>query len=138
MEKKRMNKPVQSGEANIAVKVIFFFVGWLCVILGLIGAFVPILPTTPFLILAAFLFSKSSPRLHLWLTSMPYFGSAIIDWESNKVIRPRAKIFATIGILLTFSLSAYFAPVAKVVKIILLIIGASILLFVLTRKSKID
>ncbi len=120
MEKTPQNNGPSKDEANIALKAIYLFIGWISVLLGLVGVFVPILPTTPFLILAAFLFSKSSPRLHLWLTSMPYFGSAIIDWESNKVIRPRAKKFATVGILLTFGLSAYFAPVTKVIKIIVL------------------
>ena len=71
-----------------------FVLAWISFLLGFIGAFLPILPTTPFMILAAYLFSKSSPRMHSWLTSLPYFGNAIIDWENNRVIRPRAKITA--------------------------------------------
>ena len=77
--------------AKYAFRLILFILGWVSVLLGLIGALLPVIPTTPFIILAAYLFSKSSPRVHSWLTSLPYFGDAIIDWETNRVIRPRAK-----------------------------------------------
>ena len=90
---------------KFAYKTLLFVLGWLCVLLGLIGALLPIVPTTPFLILAAYLFSKSSPKVHSWLTSLPYFGSAIIDWEQNKVIRPKAKVMSVFVIILIFGMS---------------------------------
>lgn len=111
--------------------------GYFCIVLGIIGAFLPIIPTTPFLIMAAYLFSKSSPRLHLWLTSMPYFGNAIIEWERHGVIRPRVKITAVSLIILTFSFSLIFVDVAKWIKIILVIIAISTSIFIITRKSKV-
>jgi len=110
-------------------------IGLISFALGVIGAFLPILPTTPFMLLAAFCFSKSSKRLHSWLTSLPYFGSAIIEWENNKVIRPRAKILAISLIWLSIGSTIIWASVAVELKIFLGFVGISVSLFILTRKS---
>jgi uncharacterized membrane protein YbaN (DUF454 family) len=118
------------------VKWILFVLGWVSFILGVIGAFLPVLPTTPFLILSAFLFSKSSPRFHAWLLSLPYAGEAIKDWDERKVINPRAKILCTAMILFSASMIWIKAPVILAIKIILNIILFSVNVFVLTRKSR--
>lgn len=120
---------------KFAYKTTLFLAGWLFVLLGVIGAVLPILPTTPFLLLAAYCFSKSSPRVHSWLTGLPYFGDAIIDWERNRVIRPRAKILATIMIVLIFTASLIFAKVHYGLKIMLVCIASACLTFIWTRKS---
>ena len=121
--------------AKFALKTILFILGWVSIILGVIGALLPVLPTTPFLILAAYFFSKSSPKVHSWLTSLPYFGDAIIDWEQNRVIRPKAKWMATFVILVIFSSSIIFTSIHQGLKIMLVVIGSSCLLFIWTRRS---
>lgn len=80
--------------------------GLISVGLGFAGVVLPILPTTPFLILAAFAFSKSSPRLRHWLVTHPVFGGPIRDWEDKGAIRPRYKILActAMGLVLGISL----------------------------------
>lgn len=75
--------------------------GFLSLIIGIIGIFVPLLPTTPFLILTAFLFNQSSPRFHAWLLNHKYLGPPIVDWQKNRVIRPQAKWFATLVMALS-------------------------------------
>jgi len=117
-------------------KTLLFICGWLSVILGFIGAFLPILPTTPFLILAAYLFSKSSPKYHKWLTSLPYCGDAIIDWEQNKVIKPRAKIWAVSLIILLKGSVIVLTSLHWGLKLMLVVIGVSVVTFILTRKSR--
>ena len=117
------------------LKPFLFVIGCISLILGAIGAFLPILPTTPFILLAAVCFSKSSKRMHSWLTSLPYFGSAILDWEKNKVIRPRAKIMAVAMIWISIGLTISFAKIHIGLKIMLGVIAVSTTIFILTRKS---
>ena len=78
------------------MKRMFFLIsGWLSLSLGVIGIFVPVLPTTCFVLLAAYCFSRSSERLYFRLRAHKLFGPLIVDWEDNHVIRLKAKIMAT-------------------------------------------
>lgn len=120
---------------KFAYKTTLFILGWVSVILGVIGALLPIVPTTPFLILAAYFFSKSSPRVHSWLTSLPYFGDAIIDWEQNRVIRPKAKALAVFVIVVVFSASIILTQLHIGLKIMLVCIAGACITFIVTRKS---
>jgi len=74
-----------------------FFIG-----LGSVGAVLPLLPTTPFLLLATMCASRSSPALHAWLYSHPRFGPLLRDWRDHRAIRPRAKITALILVALSW------------------------------------
>jgi uncharacterized protein len=118
------------------VKWLLFFGAWMSFALGVIGAFLPILPTTPFLILSAFLFSRSSPRFYTWLLQLPYAGAAIKDWDERKVINTRAKILCTTMIAFSLSMIWIKAPVHIYLKLFLTILLLSVNLFVLTRKSR--
>ncbi|HSH42626.1 MAG TPA: YbaN family protein [Arenicellales bacterium] len=69
-----------------------------CLVLGAAGAVLPLLPTTPFLLLAAFCFARSSQRLHDWLVSHPTLGPPIADWHRERAIRRPAKILATLSV----------------------------------------
>ena len=87
------------------MKFLWLIGGWLCVGLGAIGIVLPLLPTTPFLLLAAFCFARGSARLHRWLTSHPKFGPPIKDWNTHGAIKQRTKIYAlgTMGAVVLFS-----------------------------------
>ena len=69
--------------------------GWGFLALGLVGVVLPVLPTTPFVLLAAWCFSRSSERLHRWLLEHRTFGPLVRDWEAHGVIRLRAKLLAS-------------------------------------------
>jgi uncharacterized membrane protein YbaN (DUF454 family) len=73
--------------------------------LGLLGVVLPVLPTTPFLLLAAGCFARSSPRLHHWLLTHPVFGRPIRNWEENGAISRRAKRLAVGSMAAVFALS---------------------------------
>ncbi len=120
------------------MKLLWLVLAWLCFGLGFIGAFIPVLPTTPFLILSAFLFSKSSPRLHAWILSLPIAGPGIRDWKHNRVIRPRAKILASSMLLLSLTVIWLSEKILFEVKCLVSAILVSVLLFVITRKNKPD
>lgn len=118
------------------MKHFYFALAWVSFVLGLIGAFLPVLPTTPFLILSAFLFSKSSPRFHVWLLSLPVAGDGIRDWNENKIIRPRAKVLCAVMMAMSLGAMWTFAHVHIMLKITITLLLSSVGLFVFTRKSK--
>ena len=89
------------------LRKVYIFVGGVSLILGGIGVFLPLLPTTPFVLLAAFCFSKGSDRLYTWLMSDPRFSTMVLDWNDQRVIRPRAKAWASVMILVTLVIMAY-------------------------------
>ena len=89
----------------------FFFVGgWLSLALGAIGAFLPLLPTVPFVILAAFCFARSSPRLEAWLLTHPQFGHHIVAWREKGAISRKGKIAASVAFAFSIVLAAIFSP----------------------------
>ena len=108
--------------------------GLLCVALAMIGVVLPLLPTVPFLLLAAFFFARSSSRLHDWLLNHQTFGPLITDWQSSGVIRPSAKRAATVSIAAVFGLSALI-PVPTYVLIIQSIVLSGVMLFIWTRPN---
>jgi hypothetical protein len=79
--------------------------GWLSVILGLIGVLLPLLPTTPFMILALGCFAKSSPRFHAMLLNNKWFGPPLKQWEGSHTINHQTKLRAMMLIIITFSAS---------------------------------
>jgi len=88
-----------------SLKYIVAALGWLCVILGVIGIFLPLLPTTPFLLLAAWLFTHSSERFHRWLCEHPKLGPVISIWKNgegiDRTIRTRVLVCMWAGMLLS-------------------------------------
>jgi len=79
--------------------------GWCFVALGAVGIVLPVLPTTPFLIVALALFSKSSPRFHQMLLDNPWAGPTLREWEQSKTIARQTKIKAIILVVLAFTIS---------------------------------
>ena len=79
--------------------------GWLAFATGIVGIVLPLLPTTPFMLLAAALFARSSPRFHRWLLAHPWFGPPIHDWQQYRGIRRHARRRAIVFILLSFSVA---------------------------------
>jgi uncharacterized membrane protein YbaN (DUF454 family) len=103
-----MRRPIKRGSA---VKRWFLMaLGWLAFATGIVGIVLPLLPTTPFMLLAAALFARSSPRFHRWLLTHRWFGPPIVDWQQYRGIRRHARRRAIIFILLTFSVSLAVVP----------------------------
>lgn len=78
------------------MKILFFGLGLTALVLGVLGIFLPILPTTPFILLSAFCFAQSSERFYHWLTQHRYFGPMIADWQHYRRVPKKAKYAASI------------------------------------------
>ena len=111
-------------------KGLLIIVGWLAVILAALGVILPILPTTPFLLLAAWCFSHSSPRFYQWLLYRSWFGGYIRYWQTYRGLPKGAKPKAIIMILITFSLSLWAVSIWWV-RLILLVILCWLLIFMI-------
>lgn len=126
-------KPVPSFNKT-TLKYTHLALGWICVGLGLIGAVLPLLPTTVFFILAAFFFTKGSPRLRHWMITHPKLGPPIQNWEETGSIAPRIKLIALAMMGLTLAMSVAFALPVKVILIQSLCMSAAAL-YILTRPN---
>lgn len=119
------------------MNLILVLLGLLSFAIGMIGVFLPILPTVPFMILAAYLFSKSSPRLYEWITNLPKIGPAIHEWNTQRVIRKRSKIIACIMIACGMGYPILFKPgVAIVARALMAAVALTLIGFISTRKSE--
>ncbi|NUO85352.1 MAG: YbaN family protein [Cupriavidus sp.] len=81
--------------------------GGLCLLLGVVGIFLPVLPTTPFVLLAAACFARGSQRFHEWLLGHPRFGPLVSDWQRHRSIPFKAKCLALSMMWLSMGTTAW-------------------------------
>jgi len=112
--------------------------GWICVGLGAIGAAVPIMPTVPFLLMAAFCFERGSPELHRRLLEHKTFGPPLRAWRNERVIGVRAKVFSVASISASVTYVLIFRDVPVSVKAVLTAICLGVVIFILCQKSRSD
>ena len=105
MRRSSSNTPITTKRAPRIPRWIWTSAGLLALALGTLGIVLPILPTTPFALLAAVCFAKGSPRLHQWLITHPWFATGIENWQKHGVIATRAKWMACSAMLAVFALS---------------------------------
>lgn len=116
------------------MRSIWFLCGGVSLGIGIIGIFLPLLPTVPLLLLAAFCFGKSSPKVHHWLITHKTFGPPIEDWQRSGAIRMPAKRAATIAIVLAFSLSVWMQLPWHLLAIQAAVLSC-VMIFIWTRPS---
>lgn len=99
------------------MRAVWAALGFLALGLGVMGIALPLLPTVPFLLLAAWCFARSSERLHLWLMRHPRLGPPIRDWKARGAISRRAKIAASVSMLAVWLVSVGLALPVTVIAI---------------------
>jgi uncharacterized protein len=97
-------------QRNPLIRYALLAIGWLSVTLGVIGIFLPVLPTTPFLLLAAACFMRSSKRFYLWLVNHRQLGPWIVDYLEGQGIPLKGKVYAISLMWLSIGLSCYLVP----------------------------
>ncbi|MCQ8212219.1 YbaN family protein [Cetobacterium somerae] len=100
----------------------FTFLGFIFLALGIIGAFLPIVPTVPFILVAAYFFERGSDRFYEWLLNNKYFGEHLKDYRINKGITKKNKIIGIVSTIFGMTLGMFFMP---------FIIGKIFLFFIL-------
>lgn len=109
---------------------LFFLFGSLFFLLGFIGIFLPLLPTTPFMILSAGCFANSSRRFHQMLLNNRWFGEELRQWEKNKTMKRSTKIKGTVIIVLTFSITILILWNNSLHQVLLILLAVILLFFV--------
>jgi hypothetical protein len=120
------------------VRVALIAAGVLFVCLGVVGAFVPVLPTTPFLLLAAACFVRSSERMHRWLLGKCVFGEYLRRYRDGEGIPLASKIWTLALLWAALGISAFFAVPARLwwVRLCLLAVGLGVTIHILRIKTR--
>jgi uncharacterized protein len=119
-----MSQPTVSRKHRI-INGLFVVAGTIFLGLGSIGIVLPVLPTTPFLLLAAACYMRGSERMHRWLLNNRWFGSYIRNYREGKGISAKGKIFSISTLWITICLSAFLIDMAHV-QILLFIIAIAV------------
>ncbi len=116
------------------MRYLWFVLGLLSLAIGFAGIILPLVPTVPLMILAAFFFARSSERLHAWLIEHPTFGPHIMDWQSRGAISNKGKRIATLSITVVFlfSLILGLRPLILIIQAVTL---SAVLVFIWTRPN---
>jgi uncharacterized membrane protein YbaN (DUF454 family) len=94
-----------SPHLSLPVRAVLVVVGTTALVIGVIGIVVPVLPTTPFLLVAAACYARSSTRLYAWLLGQPSLGRIVAEWRRSRSLPPGVKARALLIVALTFAVS---------------------------------
>ncbi|OLU17344.1 MULTISPECIES: YbaN family protein [unclassified Pseudomonas] len=119
---------------NPLLRYCLLTIGWLSVALGVLGIFLPLLPTTPFLLLAAACFMRSSKRFYLWLVEHPQLGPWIRDYLAGEGIPRKAKIYAISLMWLSIGISCVLVPLIWA-RLFMLTSAVLVSLYILKQKT---
>ena len=120
------------------VKILLIATGTFLIILSIIGIFIPVLPTTPFLLLAAALYARSSKRFYNWLVNNRILGRYIKNYREGKGIPLKAKIIAISILWITIGYSAIFAMEILWVRILLVIIAIGVTVHIVRVRPRVE
>jgi len=131
----------QENSKAIKISIIrytYLVSGFLLVVIGIIGIFLPLLPTTIFLILASACFVKSSPKANEWLKNNKFLGLYLKNYQNKTGLTIKSKIFTIIFLWLSIGISAFYLTNEFHIRILLLAIGAGVsihIMFIKTQKT---
>jgi len=107
-----------------------FLLGGLSLICGVIGLVLPLVPTTPFLLLSSYCFVRSSPRAHRWLLNHRWFGGYLRDWELHRGVRWHVKLLAVLSIAILLGLNWFTGALSLPLRITMTLLAVCGLLVI--------
>jgi uncharacterized membrane protein YbaN (DUF454 family) len=116
-------------------KILFIAAGIVCLALGTIGAFLPVLPTVVFYLLAAAAFARSSERLYAWIMNHRFIGPLIRDYRRYRAVPARSKVIALVFLWLTIGSSAVFAVESWWLRALLALIAVGVTAHILSLRT---
>lgn len=138
-EQKACPDPDVKLKKNRVVRVLLIVAGTVSLVFAAIGLVLPLLPTTPFLLLAVACYCRSSERLYNWLINNRWFGEYIRNYREGRGIPLKTKISAVTILWVTISISALFLVPLLIVQVVLLVVAAAVSIHILrlpTYKKK--
>lgn len=120
---------------GLLVRRALIVLGWLMVALGIVGIFLPVIPTTPFLIVGAWAFSRSSRRFHDWLYGHPRLGPPLRAWNRHGVIPIPAKLLSVVGMWGSLVLVVLFVSDGWLLPVLHATVITMVTIYVLSRPS---
>lgn len=117
------------------MKVLLIILGSVSLALGVVGVFLPLLPTTPFLLLAAALYFRGSPRLYEWLIAHPHLGTYIRNFRENKAIPLRVKVVSVTLVWVTLLYCAIFIAYNIYMRLFFVLLAAGVTVHILHYKT---
>jgi len=136
MPRPEPTSPSVTEEGSPRVRLLYKVLGFAFVGLGVLGAFLPLLPTTPFLLVALWAFSRSSRRFHHWLYTHPRFGARLQEWHEHGIVPVKVKVSAISAMLVSLALMVFVAHAKWYVLVTsgaFMLVGAT---YVLSRPSR--
>lgn len=123
------------SKRNRVIKFVLVITGSLFVFMGIVGVFLPVLPTTPFLLLAVACYARSSEKLYHWLLNNKWLGTYIRNYREGKGIPLRAKVLALLMLWFSIGYSVLFLVPLLLVKGLLLLIAGGVTVHILSIKT---
>lgn len=120
---------------NPILRLLLLAVGWLSVVLGTLGIFLPVLPTTPFLLLAAACFIRTTPKFYDWLVQHPKLAKYLIYYLEGQGIPLKGKVYTLITLWTTILISAFILLDSQIVRIILPIIALLVSIYIMRQPT---
>ena len=120
---------------NILIRRLLIFAGTFFVVMGIIGIILPILPTTPFLLLAAWCYARSSKRFYNWLINNKWFGNYIKNYREGRGVPLKVKVLSIAFLWITILFSVFLIVTNFWVRIILIIIAIGVTIHILAIRT---
>jgi hypothetical protein len=128
----------QREKPGYLLRLVWLGSGHLMLVIGVIGIVVPLLPTTPFLLLAAFCYARGSDKFEHWLLNHKHLGPPVRAWREHRVIRPWAKVLAALVITSSMVWVATRPQIPSAGKIGMAAVVLPVLVFILSRRSRVS